>query len=73
MDKPHEHSALANASVSRWRNGAGNVVADQLAAETPIAIVYNCEPYAVMMASPQNLEDFAYGFSLTEGVIAHAG
>jgi FdhD protein len=73
MDKPHEHSALANAAVTRWRNGAGCAVSDHLAVETPIAIVYNCEPYAVMMASPQNLEDFAYGFSLTEGVIGKAG
>lgn len=38
--------------------------------EVPVALVYDGTTYAVMMASPQDLEDFAVGFSLTEGVIA---
>jgi FdhD protein len=38
--------------------------------EVPVAFVYDGSTYAVMMASPSNLEDFALGFSLTEGVIA---
>lgn len=72
MDKLSEHTALARVTVSRWRNGAGHAFADLLAVETPIALVYNCEPYAVMMASPENLEDFACGFSLSEGIIDNA-
>ena len=43
-----------------------------LAVEMPVNLVYGSVPYAVMMTTPADLEDFAYGFSLTEGIIESA-
>ncbi|MFV3076030.1 formate dehydrogenase accessory sulfurtransferase FdhD [Niveispirillum fermenti] len=52
-----------------WRDGAMQEGTRIVAEEVPVAIVHDGATYAVMMASPADLEDFAIGFSLTEGVI----
>ena len=56
--------------VARWREGRLQQYGDQIAEEVPVAISCNGEHFAVMMATPAQLEDFALGFALSEGLIA---
>ena len=68
---PNEAMATVRAQVARrfeYGRGAQDVTST-VPVETPVNIVYAPQPYAVMMATPADLEDFVAGFSVTEGVI----
>lgn len=54
-----------------WRHLGDPGEAEQsgaLAEEVPVGLVYNGRPHAVMLATPADLEDFAVGFTLAEGI-----
>jgi FdhD protein len=55
-----------------WRGGKAAHSARVVAAEVPVAFVYDGGTEAVMMATPDDLEDFALGFSLNDGIVASA-
>ena len=63
-------SPLQTTARSVWN--AGDVIEglDQVATELPVALVFNGISHVVMMATPKELEDFALGFSLSEGIVS---
>jgi FdhD protein len=61
--------ALSETRLVFWQQGKAANGKRLVAEETPVAFTYNRTTYAVMLATPADLEDFAVGFSLTEGVI----
>ncbi len=58
--------------VRRISAGVEDEAIDDVAEEVPVSLEFNGVSYAVMLASPGDLEDFALGFALSEGIIAQA-
>ena len=74
-DDKNPTQAAAGARVQpvvRWRGGVRSEVDDWLTEEVPVALEFNGISHAVMLATPLDLEDFALGFGLTEGLLARA-
>jgi FdhD protein len=65
----HLPAGCATRPVIRVERGQTSEDDDRLAEEVPVAMHFNGEPFAVMMCTPDHLDDFARGFALTEGQI----
>ena len=63
-------ASTAAAAPLAWRDGVLQPARRALPVEVAVAITYDGSTQAVLMASPGDLEDFAIGFSLTEGIVA---
>ncbi len=68
MDNP---KAFINSEVVEVSNDGEKSIQRDLAIEAPLALTYNGVSYVVMMVTPNDLENFIIGFSITEGIVGN--
>lgn len=69
---PADHIGSIARTVIRRRHGDTRRTGDRVVEELPVALVFNGISHAVMMATPIDLEAFALGFALSEGIVERA-
>jgi len=62
-------ATLQSVDARRWEADQSRAIVETLAVELPVELRCNGQPYAVMLATPADLADFALGFALTERLI----
>jgi FdhD protein len=71
MNSPAPALTSAEVPVQRWKQGELTSTTDFVTEEVPVSLVYHGVPHVVMLASPADLEDYAVGFTVSEGLVGH--
>lgn len=70
LETESDRTGFQERAVLRRRGADASRTTDRVAEELPVALVFNGISHAVMMVTPRELQPFALGFALTEGLVA---
>jgi FdhD protein len=72
LDLESDKTGYQERPVTRHKGASDTPTTDRVIEEVPVALVFNGISHAVMMVTPRDLQPFAMGFALTEGLVAQA-